>query len=227
MRRPRNGKLYKQRRQVIRLRRFHLGYGLLRGGLFLRLCQAHQEARRLRRGYLLLADFDKNDHYKPAKLYSEIYSFNLDNGSTSTYVSNNTRLIDKNGAFRSDWTLLTDDFIANLGDAKYFLSSRYYTSDDKGKRADVMVLSNAYRPKVVVSDILGLWFVNDGNGMHYLKKTANGFVNIVNNGSETVLAEFEGDYFADYLQDGKYLVNKKTLTVTDLLTGGGGHAQRR
>lgn len=170
-------------------------------------------------GYLLLADFDKNDHYKPAKLYSEIYSFNLDNGSTSTYVSNNTRLIDKNGAFRSDWTLLTDDFIANLGDAKYFLSSRYYTSDDKGKRADVMVLSNAYRPKVVVSDILGLWFVNDGNGMHYLKKTANGFANIVNNGSEMVLAEFEGDYFADYLQDGKYLVNKKTLTVTDLLTG--------
>ena len=82
-----------------------------------------------------------------------------------------------------------------------------------------MVLSNAYRPKVVVSDILGLWFVNDGNGMHYLKKTANGFANIVNNGSETVLAEFEGDYFADYLQDGKYLVNKKTLTVTDLLTG--------
>lgn len=170
-------------------------------------------------GYLLLADFDKNDHYKPAKLYSEIYSFNLDSGSTSTYVSNNTRLIDKSGAFRSDWTLLTDDFIANLGDAKYFLSSRYYTSDDKGKRADVMVLSNAYRPKIVVSDILGLWFVNDGNGMHYLKKTANGFSNIVNNGSETVLAEFEGDYFTDYLQDGKYLVNKKTLTVTDLLTG--------
>lgn len=170
-------------------------------------------------GYLLLADFDKDNFYNPNKLWSEIYSVSLENGKTSTYVSNNTRLIDKNGAFRSDWTLLTDDFIENLGDAKYFLSSRYYNSDDKGKRADVMVLSNAYRPSIVVSDILGLWFVNDGNGMHYLKKTDGGFTNIVNNGSETVLATFEGDYFTDYLQDGKYLVNKNALTVTDLLTG--------
>lgn len=170
-------------------------------------------------GYLLLADFDSDNFYNPNKLWSEIYSVSLDSGKTSTYVSNNTRLIDKNGAFRSDWTLLTDDFIENLGTAKYFLSSRYYNSDDKGKRADVMVLSNAYRPTIVVSDILGLWFVNDGNGMHYLKKTDGGFTNIVNNGSETVLATFEGDYFADYLQDGKYLVNKKALTVTDLLTG--------
>ncbi len=171
-------------------------------------------------GYLLLADFDRDNFYNPNKLWSEIYSINLESGKTSTYVSDNTRLIDKSGAFRSDWTLLTDDFIENLGSAKYFLSSRYYNSDDKGKRADVMVLSNAYRPSVVVSDILGLWFVNDGNGMHYLKKTDGGFANIVNIGnSETVLATFEGDYYTDYLQDGKYLVDKKALTVTDLLTG--------
>lgn len=171
-------------------------------------------------GWLLLADFNKDDFYNPNKLWSEIYSINLENGKTSTYVSNNTRLIDKNGAFRSDWTLLTDDFINNLGSAKYFLSSRYYNSDDKGKRADVMVLSNAYRPQIVVSDILGLWFVNDSNGMHFLKKTDGGFSNIVSDGkNETELAKFEGDYFTDYLQDGKYLINKKTLTVTNLLTG--------
>lgn len=171
-------------------------------------------------GHLLLADFDKNEFYKNDKIYSEIYNFNLSNGSASTYVSNNTRLIDINGAFRNDWTMLTDDFIENLGNAKYFISSRYYTGDERGKRADIMVLSDAYRPQIAVEDMLGLWFVNDANGMHYLRKTAKGFANVVNaGGTETVLSEFEGDYFADYLQSGKWLINKKSLVFTDLLTG--------
>lgn len=171
-------------------------------------------------GYLLLADFDKNNFYEPNKLYSEIYNFNLQKGSASTYVSNHTRMIDKNGTFRQDWTILTDYFIENLGNAKYFLSSRYYNQDEKGKRADVMVLSNAYRPQIVVEDILGTWFVNDEAGMHYLKKTESGFANILNNGSsEQEIAQFEGDYSADYMQSGKYIINKKSLVMTDLMSG--------
>ena len=171
-------------------------------------------------GHLLLADFEKENFYNADKTYSEIYNFDLASGKASTYVSNNTRLIDKNGAFRADWTMLTDDFIANLGGAKYFFSSRYYTADEKGTRADIMVLSNAYRPEIVAEDILGTWFVNDANGMHYLRKTDKGFNNVHNNKTaETVLTEFEGDYFADYLQDGKWLINKKSLVMTDLMTG--------
>lgn len=171
-------------------------------------------------GYLLLADFEKENFYKADKTYSEIYNFDLASGKASTYVSNNTRLIDKNGAFRSDWTMLTDDFIANLGGAKYFFSSRYYTSEEKGTRADVMILSNAYKPEIVAEDILGTWFVNDANGMHYLRKTDKGFNNVINQSkAEKVLTEFEGDYFTDYLQDGKWLINKKSLVVTDLMTG--------
>lgn len=171
-------------------------------------------------GHLLLADFEKENFYSAEKFYSEIYNFDLASGKTSTYVSNNTRLIDKNGAFRNDWTMLTDEFIANLGDAKYFFSSRYYTAAEKGERADIMVLSNAYRPEIVVKDILGTWFVNDANGMHYLRKTEKGFANVINqNNAEKVLTEFDGDYFADYIQDGKWLINKKSLVVTDLMTG--------
>ena len=171
-------------------------------------------------GYLLLADFDKNNFYKADKLYSEIYNFNLAKGSASTYVSNHTRMIDKNGSFRQDWTLLTDDMVKNLGNSKYFLSSRYYNESDKGKRADVMELSNAYRPKIVAEDILGVWFVSDNNGMHYLKKNENGFANMnFVNGEERVLTQFEGDYFNDYMQCGKYLINKNSLVMTDLMTG--------
>ncbi len=167
-------------------------------------------------GYLLLADFDKNNFYKADKIYSEIYNLDLASGKTSTYVSNNTRLIDKNGSFRQDWTMLTDDFIKNLGGAKYFISSRYYNQSEKGTRADIMELSNAYRPKIVVEDILGIWFVNDANGIHFLRKNENGFSNMC---GDRVLTRFEGDYFTDYMQSGKYLINKKSLEIIDLLTG--------
>ena len=167
-------------------------------------------------GYLLLADFDKNNFYKADKIYSEIYNFDLASGKTSTYVSNNTRLIDKNGSFRQDWTMLTDDFMKNLGGAKYFISSRYYNESEKGTRADIMELSNAYRPKIVVEDILGIWFVNDANGMHFLRKNENGFANMC---GDRVLTQFEGDYFTDYMQSEKYLINKKSLEIIDLLTG--------
>ncbi|MBQ2841569.1 MAG: hypothetical protein IJE72_00875 [Clostridia bacterium] len=171
-------------------------------------------------GYLLLADFDKNNFYKADKLYSEIYNFNLAKGTASTYVSNHTRMIDKNGSFRQDWTLLTDDMVKNLSNAKYFLSSRYYNESDKGRRADVMELSNAYRPKIVAEDILGVWFVNDANGMHFLKKNDTGFANInLVNGEKRELAQFEGDYYTDYMQCGRYLVNRKSLVMTDLMTG--------
>lgn len=170
-------------------------------------------------GYLLLADFDKSKFYKTDKIYSEIYNFTL-SGSAGTYVSNNTRLIDRNGTFRQDWTMLTDDFISGLGGKKYFLSSRYYSEDERGERADIMVLSNAYRPEIAVRDILGLWFVNDANGMHFMRKTAGGFNNVIlANSKETVLGSFEGDLFTDYLRDGNYIINKKSLVMTDLMTG--------
>lgn len=171
-------------------------------------------------GYLLLANFEKENFYKTEKIYSEIYNFNLSTGKASTYVSNNTRLIDKNGAYRNDWTMLTDEFIANLGGAKYFISSRYYTGEERGIRSDIMVLSGNYRPEIVAEDIVGMWFVNDEHGMHYLKKTDTGFTNVCNAGGvETVYATFESDFFADYMLSGNWLINRKSLVATNLLTG--------
>lgn len=171
-------------------------------------------------GHLLLADFDKNSFYKADKVYSEIYNFNLSKGTASAYVSNHTRMVDINGTFRQDWSMLTDEFAANLGGAKYFISSRFYNESEKGERADIMVLSNAYQPKVVAKDILGMWFVNDANGMHYLKKDGEGFINVINSGKgEEELTRFEGDWSTDYLQYKNYLLNKESLVMFDLLKG--------
>lgn len=168
-------------------------------------------------GYLLLADFNKNEFYKVNKTYSDFYSFDIAKGTASLYVSNNTRLVDENGLFRQDWSLLTDEFINGIGDSKYFFSNRNYSDD---KRMDVMVVSNAVHPDIAVKSILGSWFVKDEHGMHYLKQTAKGFSNILLSGDkESELGAFEGDFFNDYMRSGNFIINKKSLVITDLLVG--------
>lgn len=167
--------------------------------------------------HLLLADFNKNDFYKVNKTYSDFYGFDIAKGTASLYVSNNTRLVDENGTFRQDWSLLTDEFIKGMGDSKFFFSNRNYSDD---KRMDVMVVSNSTKPSIAVKGILGSWFFKDEHGMHYLKSSAKGFSNTLLVGDkESKLSEFEGDYFADYMRSGNYIVNKKSLVITDLLVG--------
>lgn len=170
-------------------------------------------------GYLLLADFDKENFFKAEKTYSEIYSYEIGQASVSTSLSQNTRLVDINGTFRQDWSMLTDEFISAMGNGKYFMSSRYYTAEETGERTDIMVFSNAYRPSVVAKDILGTWFVNDENGMHYLKASDGGFKCVVSKGDKTKeTASFSGSYDR-YLRNGNYIVCKDTGVMTNLLTG--------
>jgi len=170
-------------------------------------------------GYFLLADFDKNNFYRADKTFSEIYSYEIGKSSVVTGLSQNTRMIDINGTFRQDWSMMTDEFIKNTASEKYFMSSRYYNADETGVRTDIMVYSNAYRPKVVVSDILGTWFVSDVSGMHYLKRDGDGFKSVIRNGDKTSdIVKFDSPY-EDYLRCGNYAVNKKTGEMTNLLTG--------
>ncbi len=171
-------------------------------------------------GLLLLADFNKDNFYNPQKIYSEIYDFNLTNGKASTYVSHKTRLVNENGFFREDWSMLTDAFIANMGSGKYFLSSRYHSGNGADREADVMVLSGADYPEIVAEGILGMWFVNDDKGMHYLRKSDSGFESVLNQGGkESVAVSFNGDFYTDYLISGNFLLNKQTCVLTNLITG--------
>lgn len=170
-------------------------------------------------GYWLLADFDKSNFYKAEKVYSEIYNYKPGDESVSVSVSQNTRMIEKSGTYRQDWTMLTDEFIGSLGSSAYFLSSRYYTQDERGKRTDVMEWSSAYRPKIIAKDIIGTWFVSDKDGIHYLKKDGKGFNSVTKkDDKEKKSVKFE-DSYDNYLRSGNYVISKKTGAVTNLLTG--------
>jgi hypothetical protein len=119
---------------------------------------------------------------------------------------------------------MTDEFLASMGAAKLFMSSRYYTEEEFGRRTDIMEYSGNYRPAIVAKDSIGTWFVNDADGMHYLKKDKDGFVCVTavtkdGKKSEKKGSSFAGDFFEDYLRSGNVLLNKSTGEAVNLLTG--------
>lgn len=170
-------------------------------------------------GYLLMVDFEKENFYRTDKIYSDLFSFDLSSGTATQTVNQSTRMIDYNGAYRNDWAMLTDGFIANMGSEGYFLSSRNYNNKDRGLVCDIMVMSKAYKPVIKTNGITGLWASVQADGLHYLRNTATGFNSVVLTDGEAVKASFEGNYFSDYLASGDYIINKMSLTLTNLLTG--------
>ena len=175
-------------------------------------------------GYLLLADYTKEDFYSADKIYDDIFEYDMKASSVSIKLSQNTRLIDANATYKRTWDNMTDEFISSIGSQKLFMSSRYYNESELGRRTDIMEYSSAYRPKIVAKDIIGTWFVADGSGMHYLKADKDGFKSVTavtkdGKTSEKKDMAFEGDYFGDYLRSGNWLFNKSTGEAVNLLTG--------
>lgn len=171
---------------------------------------------------LLLIDFDKNNLYKSDKIYSELYSLSMKTKKATLLVGENTRLVDLNGAPQSGWSMLTDGFIEAMGRADYYLSSREYGLDSRGRRSDVLRIGTGNTPEYAVRDILGLWVRNEADGLHFLRESedGSGFEHIIlSSGKEKTADSFEGDYFEDYLLSGDLLLNKNEATITNLLTG--------
>lgn len=170
-------------------------------------------------GALLLVSFDKTVFGTGDKLYTEAFVLNMATGKPTRFTTDNARTVGPDGALRSDWILLDDGFLKSLGEEALFLSGRDYTLDKQGLSASI--LKNAdVRPPRVRNDLLGLWARVDGDALLFLRQTQNGFraVRYADN-AETVIREFEGDYFTDFVRDGNYLLDTRAAVVTDLLTG--------
>ena len=170
-------------------------------------------------GCLLLIDFEKENFYSADKTYSEIFSFNISSGKAEKIFDNSTRLVDYTGAYRNDWTMLTEYFLGNMGNEKLFLSSRNYNNSDRGIISDIMVVGGSYKPDVKAGGTVGLWANVQPDGLRFLRGTATGFNSVSLKDSETVVASLEGNYFTDYLAYGDYVINKNSLALTNLLTG--------
>lgn len=177
--------------------------------------------------FLLLMDSDANDLYIQDKTYDESFFFQpfeeeIDKRTDfdrNQFVSQVNRMPGIDGRYWTDFAVFTEDTLAGAKDGyTLFFSGRKYMDQAEshwdiyrryGSSGDVRT--------TIYTDTANLYAYEDANGgIHYMRRTETGFA-VYCNGD--LIREFTGDYDADYLRDGNYLLDKFSGTVTDLLTG--------
>jgi len=170
---------------------------------------------------LLLVDFNKSQLYSADKLYSDMFALNLRIGRAAALMVDSGRMVDGSGAFRKDWMLSDPAFLRTVKNTAYFLSGRHYATDQHGEICDIMTIQKSSNtPPIAAKGILGTWARVTDKGLCYLKSQAGGFASLcLADKKESVVKSFSGDYRADYIQSGDYILNKSSLALTNLLTG--------
>lgn len=171
-------------------------------------------------GSMILVNFDKTAFASDNKIFSEAFEFSVGSGKQGDSVfTSNGRITGENGAFRNDWTMLTDDFMLSLVSEPYFVTGREYNLDQYKIKSDIMKRNGSSKSKTIVSEILGTWArATQDDSLVYLRATETGF-ECVSTSSEVPIKTFTGDYFTEYMHCGNYVFNRATSTLTNLLTG--------
>ncbi|NLO46043.1 MAG: hypothetical protein GX107_06030 [Clostridiales bacterium] len=170
---------------------------------------------------MLLVDFDKEDFTKAEKTYSEIFGLDLGSGKTTRLTGDNGRTVDKKGRLRTDWVIMTDGLLQTCGGKRLYLSGRNYGLETTDTKCDLLLINNvSQKPSVVVGGLYGLYLKVTDDGLVYLRQSKGGFSSILNkDGAETVVASLSGEK-DNYLLNGDWVLNKTTLELVNLVTGG-------
>lgn len=171
---------------------------------------------------LVLIDTDKTDIYSNDKVYEESFSFNTSNQATSRFIVADNRTIDDRGAPRADYCMTTDAVIRDCADELLFFSSRYYRLFKNDYQMDIFRTGNWGNNTDndrYIENIVGFYAVNTDEGVRHFAKTEDGFALSVykpDSKETTLIHEFSGDFYEDYILSGEYLLNRLTLEIYDI-----------
>lgn len=177
--------------------------------------------------FLLLMDSDANDLYLQNKTYDESFFFQpfeeeIDKRTDfdhNQFVSQVNRMPSAEGRLWTNFAVFTEDVLTGAKDGcTLFFSGRKYMDQEAG-RWDLYRRygSSGDVRTTIYTDVANMYAYEDESGLiYYMRKTETGFSVYCN---DKLIREFIGDYAADYLRDGNYLLDKYSGTVTNLLTG--------
>lgn len=173
--------------------------------------------------YILLADMEAEDVYKPDKTYSDMYSYDMSSGKTTLVVSQRDRLVQDDGTMREDWTIFTDTMLNDSEKYDLFASRRNYdTAAETAAVYDLLTVQNSRASnKNSATTLVGSpsYVVREKDGAYFCFANAEeGFDLIKNGDKKNPVVSFEGS-FADYAVSGNYILNKATLDLTDITSG--------
>ncbi|MBQ6164325.1 MAG: hypothetical protein IJK23_07615 [Clostridia bacterium] len=173
--------------------------------------------------YLLLVDTTKEDFYSNDKVYEENFRFNTKTGETGNILSTDNRGFDDVGAFRGDYTMLTDDAVKRCGENFLFFSARQYHLYSKDHTMDLYIAGGSGNNRDnnrYIQNVADFWFAFDSEGrVLALQKKGEGFALVAYDGKElTEVKNFDGGY-ENYIRSGDWLLNKETFEIVHLSDG--------
>ncbi len=173
--------------------------------------------------YLVLVDTTKEDFYSNNKVYEENFRFNTSSGEAKNILSTDNRAFDDVGAYRGDYTMLTDDAVKRCGENFLFFSSRQYHLYSKSHMADIYMAGGSGNNRDnnrYIEDVVDLWFAFDAEGrVLALQRKGDGFDLIAYDGKEATVVRSFSDSYDNYIRSGDYIISKETFTVYGLTDG--------
>ena len=159
---------------------------------------------------LLLATTKVTAAYALNPVWEEAYVLDLSSGDTTRFLSEGNRMLDKNGAVRSDFCLVTDSAVGSETGKIPFFSGRAYEVSEENMKLDIFVKSGSSETSAV-KDVADVYAkpTSDG-GFIYIRKTEGGFnTEHFLNGKSTVVQEFFSNYGEQYVRSGDWLLSKE------------------
>ena len=179
-----------------------------------------------RGGKLLLIDVDSSRFYVNEKVYSEAFVLNEDH-STKLLLSNDQRVVGMDAKEKTDYKMFTDGILDQHKSANIlFFSSRYYVDYAESGKVDIFTSggSGTNIDNVrYVTDVDGLYFWNYEGETYFFRDNADGSFSLKAYNPSTSetrpLESFAGSLQDDYIVRGRYIFNKKTGSLMNLITG--------
>ena len=175
---------------------------------------------------LLLIDTDRSRFYVDEKVYGEAFILNEDH-STKLFLSNDQRVVGMDAKEKTDYKMFTDDILDQHKTANIlFFSSRFYVDYAESGKADIFTSggSGTNIDNVrYIQDIAGLYFWNFEGETYFFRDNGDGSFSLKAynpaNQETRPLEAFSGSVTEDYFVRGRYIFNKKTGSLMNVITG--------
>ena len=175
---------------------------------------------------LLLIDTDRSRFYVNEKVYSEAFVLNEDH-STKLFLSNDQRVVGMDAKEKVDYKMFTDDILDQHKTANIlFFSSRFYVDYAESGKADIFTSggSGTNIDNVrYISEIDGLYFWNYEGDTYFFRKNVDDSFSLMaynpSNQETRPVDAFAGSLTDDYIVRGRYILNKKTGSLMNVITG--------
>lgn len=166
---------------------------------------------------LLLVSTNGTALAKNDVLWTESFVVDLKTGETKRFLKNINRTMDMNGAGVSDFCIMTKNSYTTEKTLVPFISAREYEAGSN--KFDIFVKEGA-KERIFATDIYGKYFLIDGDGVIFLRKTKTGFDAIRKTGeTEEIIQSFHGSINTEYLYEDEYIFNKSNGKLFNLKTG--------